>query len=191
MTKQLILIIEEKLKGIINPKRYRHTLGVVKASMYLAEKYDEDILFAQIAALLHDYAKDFTQQQLNHYIQQHDIAIDHIMLKTPELLHGKVAASIAKIEFNIENQDILNAIEYHTTGREGMSKLEKIIYLADFIEENRAYPGVEELRQMADQDLDSAVLKALENTIRYVLSIEKLLHPNTLLARNEILLKIK
>ncbi|SNS34787.1 putative HD superfamily hydrolase of NAD metabolism [Anaerovirgula multivorans] len=191
MENQLITKIEERLKVTINPKRYRHTLGVVKASIYLAEKYHEDTMNAKIAALLHDFAKDYTRQQLMECVRTYGVVTDNIIMEAHELLHGKVAASIAKIEFNINNENILNAIENHTTGREGMSKLEKIIYLADFIEEGRNYPGVNELRKIAAEDLDKAVLQALNNTIIYVLSIEKLLHPNTLYARNELLLKMK
>lgn len=191
MREQLMLDIENKLKETINPKRFKHTLGVVKASTYLAKKYKENVTDAKIAALLHDYAKDFTREQLIEYITAYGIVADNILMEAHELLHGKVAASIAKNEFKIEDVNILNAIENHTTGRAGMSKLEKIVYLADFIEEGRNYPGVEELRKIADEDLDKAVLQALHNTIIYVLTIEKLLHPNTLYARNEMLLKMK
>src|SRR5690554_1846434 len=135
MQEQLIMSIEEELSKIINPKRFKHTMGVVKVSTYLAEKYHEDVQHTKIAALLHDYAKDYTRQQLMEYIEEHKIAVDHIMIVAHELLHGKVAASIAEKKFNINNQNILNAIENHTTARLGMSRLEKIIYLADFIEE--------------------------------------------------------
>ncbi|AKL95112.1 metal dependent phosphohydrolase [Clostridium aceticum] len=191
MSHQLISTIKRALKDTINPKRYVHTMGVVKASINLAKQYGEDPLCATIAALLHDYAKDYTRDELLHYIEEHHLTMDPIMFEAHELLHGKVAASIAKNKFDIEDKDILKAIENHTTGGENMSKLEKIIYLADFIEEGRNYPGVDQLRKIAEEDLDKAVLQALNNTIVYVLSIEKLLHPNTLFARNEMLKKLK
>lgn len=191
MDTNLIIKIENSLKEKINNKRYQHTRGVIRASVDLAKQYGENIEHARIAALLHDYAKDFTREELFAYAKKHGIIIDEIMLVAHELLHGKIASLIAREEFNISNEDILNAIEYHTTGRPNMSKLEKIIYLADFIEEGRNYPGVEELRKIARIDLDRGLLQAFENTIVYVLSIGRLLHPNTLLARNQILLEIK
>lgn len=191
MDNRLIKTIEDALKEVISPKRYQHTMGVVEASIYLAKKCNVDINHAKVAALLHDFAKDFTRDELLDYARQHEIFIDDIMMEAHELLHGKIAASIAKNKFQVFNEDILNAVENHTTGRRNMSKLEKIIYLADFIEEGRSYPGVEKLRKIANIDLDLAVLQAFDNTIVYVLSIKKLLHPNTLNARNQILLEIK
>ena len=132
--------------------------------------------------------KGFSKNRLRN-INQNDLIIDEIMSSAYELLHGKIAAHIAKKKFNVNNEDILNAIEYHTTGRKGMSKLEKIIYLADFIESGRNYAGVEELRTVAEQNLNKAVLLALDNTIKYVVSTRKLLHINTVEARNIILLE--
>ncbi len=190
MTK-LVEVIKEKLKHVISAKRYIHTLGVVDAACYLAEKYGEDPLDAQIAALLHDYAKDFSEEQLKEYIDKKKVVADDILREAHQLLHGKVAAYIAQQEFYISDPNILNAIENHTTGRANMSQLEKIVYLADFIEVGRNYPGVDELRLLAEEDLDKALLQALNNTIIYVLSIEKLLHPNTIYARNDLLRQVE
>ena len=187
MNKRLILDIESKIKDVMQEKRYKHTLGVVDAAMYLANKYGANPEEAKIAALLHDFAKDFSELQLKNYVKEHQLEVDQVLMVAYQLLHGKVAASIAAKEFSIENQDIINAIENHTTGRANMSLLEKIIYLADFIEIGRTYPGVDELRLRAEENLDKAVLLAFNNTIKYVLDIEKLLHPNTILARNEVL----
>lgn len=190
MEKNEIARIQNRLKENVSEHRYIHTLGVIKAAVNLAKKYNEDEESAYMAALLHDYAKNFSEKQLKEYIADNNLDIDEIMLNAYQLLHGKVAAHIAKNEFNIQNDDILNAIEYHTTGRQKMSKLEKIIYLADFIEENRTYSGVEELRKVADENLNKAVLQALNNTIKYVLSLEGLLHLNTIEARNSLLIEL-
>lgn len=179
--------IHYKLKQNVSSDRYAHTLGVIDAAVYLAKKYDDDEEAAYIAALLHDYAKGFSKEQLYDYIAKNNLEIDETMAKAYQLIHGKVAAHIAKEQFNINDQNILNSIEYHTTGRKKMSNLEKIIYLADFIELGRNYSGVEELRMVAEQNLDKAVLLALNNTIKYVISIEKLLHTNTIEARNTLL----
>ncbi len=187
MNRQLIEAIESRLREVINPKRYRHTMGVVDAAVYLANKYGGNAADAHLAALLHDFAKDFSEAQLKAYVDKNQLEVDEILMEAHELLHGKVGAHIAKKEFHIENEAILKAIENHTTGSTNMSTLEKIIYLADFIEVGRDYPGVDDLRQLAEESLDKAVLKAFNNTIVYVISIEKPLHPNTIYARNEIL----
>lgn len=189
MGPDLIERIHSELKQNMSSRRYRHTMGVVDAAVYLAKKYSVDIQAAYIAALLHDYAKDFSEKQTQTYINRNDLIIDETMSNVYQLLHGKVAAHIAREQFNIKDRDILNAIEYHTTGRKKMSKLEKIIYLADFIEPGRNYAGVEELRIVAKQDLDKAVLLALDNTIKYVISMGELLHTNTVEARNTLLLE--
>lgn len=181
--------IEEKLKKEVSVSRYRHILGVVDASLYLAKKYNEDEKSAHLAALFHDYAKDFSREQIETYIKENNLEVDEVMAIAYELIHGKISAHIAKVQFNIKDMDTLNAIEYHTTGRKNMSKLEKIIYLADFIELGRNYSGVIELRMIAEENLDRAVLQALNNTIKYVLSIKKLLHTNTIEARNHLLME--
>lgn len=183
--------IHNELKKRVSPRRYEHILGVIDAAVYLANKYGEDEEAAYIAALFHDYAKDFSREQLNEYVHKNNIEIDEIMKSAYQLLHGKIAAHVAKVEFNIHDENILNAIEYHTTGRKGMSRLEKIVYLADFIELGRNYEGVEELRITAEENLDKAVLQAFNNTIKYVLAIEGLLHTNTVEARNSLLLEME
>jgi len=179
--------IHYELKQNVTKHRYTHTLGVIDAAVYLAQKYNENEDAAYIAALFHDYAKDFSKEQLEEYIRQNNLEVDEIMSNVYQLLHGKIAAHIAKHKFNIMDKNILNAIEYHTTGRKEMSKLEKIIYLADFIELGRTYMGVDELRIIAERNLDDAVLQALDNTINYVISMKNLLHTNTIEARNFLL----
>lgn len=183
--------LHHKLKNNVSLKRYTHTIGVIDAAVYLAQKYGENEEAAYIAALLHDYAKDFSKEQLQEYTRQNKLEVDEIMSSAYQLLHGKVAAHIAENELDITNEDILNAIEYHTTGRKEMSKLEKIIYLADFIELGRCYEGVDELRLIAEENLDDAVLQALDNTINYVISMKNLLHTNTIEARNFLISTVK
>ena len=191
MEKDKLEEVHNKLKQRVSSHRYNHILGVIDAAVYLARKYDENEEAAYIAALFHDYAKKLSKEQLEAYILKHNLEIDEIMHNAYQLIHGKVAAHIAKHNYNITDENILNAIEYHTTGRKGMSKLEKIIYLADFIELGRDYPGVEDLRITAEESLDNGVLQALNNTINYVLSMGNLLHTNTIEARNYILLEGK
>lgn len=180
--------IENNIRSQMKKKRFLHTLGVMEASATLAKKNGADIYKTAAAALLHDYAKDFDKEQLMVCVKKYKIEIDPIMKYAHQLLHGKVAAAIATHEFGIEDDEVLLAIEYHTTGRRGMGMIEKIIYLSDFIEPGREYTGVDALRKLASEDLDKAVLQALTNTMIYVLRTGKLLHPNTLEARNEMLM---
>jgi len=185
-----IKFIEESIKPHMKKKRYQHTLGVMEASVMLARQYGADIYKTSAAALLHDYAKDYSKEELLYYVKEYSIETDPIMENAHQLLHGKVAASIAYHQFEIEDEEVLLAIEFHTTGRKGMGLIEKIIYLSDFIEPGREYIGVESLRKLALEDLDKAVFQALTNTMMYVLRTGKLLHQNTLEARNEMLMEL-
>ena len=193
MKKEDILVekIKERLKERQPQGRYQHTLGVVKAACNLANHYGLSIEKARIAALLHDYAKDLTEEELISYIRSHNLEVDQSLLETYQLLHGIVGAHMAKIEFQIEDEDILQAIKYHTTGRLDMRPLEKIIYLSDFIEENREFPGVNSLRELAYKDLDCGLLQGFNNTIKFLLKTDKVLHSNTVEARNQILRKLQ
>ncbi len=191
MKTSLIEKIRYRLKQNVSSHRYEHSLGVANIAIYLANKHNVDEESAHIAALLHDYAKEFSKEQVEGYISKNNLIIDEIMSNTYQLLHGKIAAHIAKKQFDINNDDILNAIEYHTTGRKKMSKLEKIIYIADFMESATDHIDIEKLKKDAKQNLNKAVLLALDNTIKYVVSTGKLLHTDTVEARNTLLLKEK
>jgi predicted HD superfamily hydrolase involved in NAD metabolism len=183
--------IEASLIKQIKKSRYRHTQGVLTAALNLAVRYGADQQKTAAAALFHDYAKDFSRDKLFQLVLHYQLEVDPIMSQAYQILHGKVAAAIACHEFGINDPEILQAIENHTTGRKNMGMIEKIIYLADFIEPGRNYPGVDQLRELAEEDLDRAVFKALNNTMIYVLRTGKLLHPNTLEARNQMLLEIQ
>lgn len=184
---QLIKKIKRELKKRQPHGRYKHTLGVVKAASSLAKNYGVSQYKAKTAALLHDYAKDMSEDELKHYIHTHNLKVDQGLYEIHQLLHGAVGAHMAREEFGIEDEETLRAIRYHTTGRENMSSLEKIIYLSDFIEENRDYPGVDHLRQLAYKNLDQGLLQGFNNTIKFLLSTDKVLHCDTVKARNQIL----
>lgn len=184
---KLIERIEDHLKKHQEKGRYEHTLGVVKAASSLARRYGLSEEKAKVAALLHDYAKDYTEQELKNYIDTHNIEVDKNLYETYQLLHGVVGAHIAKSKYFIKDREILQAIRYHTTGRPNMTPLEKIIYLSDFIEENRDYPEVQNLRELAYEDLDRAMLQGFNNTVKYLIATDKVLHCNTVEARNQIL----
>lgn len=150
-------LIQNKLKT----SRLRHTYGVVQTASALARQYGADEEKAELAALFHDAYRE-----------------------TGNLEHGPVAADAMREQFGVTDQDICNAVRFHTTGRVGMSTLEKVIYLADAIEPNRSYPGVDQLRRAAELDLDIACLKAMEHTIQYLKESGEQLDYRTLEARN-------
>lgn len=173
----------------LKESRLRHSLSVSETAVALATKYGEDIDKARIAGLVHDCVKNMKDAQLIEVARLHEIQLDEIYLQNPSILHGLVGSIIAREVMGIEDEDILSAIRYHTTGRKNMSILEKIIYIADYIEPLRKFNGVEELRSLSEMDLDAAVIQSLENTIKYVIIQKELLHTDTVEARNYLLSK--
>lgn len=161
--------LRNKVAKMQDEKRFEHTLGVEFTAASLAMKYGEDIKKARIAGLLHDCAKCMTDKKRLSICAKNDIPVTDIEKDNPFLLHGKVGAYLAKTEFAIEDEDILAAITYHTTGRAGMSRLEKIIFIADYIEPGRKQaPNLSEIRAMAFDNLDAALVKILEDTLSYL-----------------------
>ncbi|MGL4730943.1 MAG: bis(5'-nucleosyl)-tetraphosphatase (symmetrical) YqeK [Clostridium sp.] len=183
-------LMDKYIKSHLKNKRYVHTLGVVEMSEKLADIYNYDKHKARIAALMHDCAKNMSEEELLRITKENNLVeIDNIIEKSPMLLHGIVGAYIAKKEFKITDEDIINAIKYHTTGRENMSILEKIIYIADCIEMSRDFEGVDELRKIAYENLDHALLMIYDQTIKYIISNGWLLYPKTIEARNYLLIR--
>ncbi|MBQ9942419.1 MAG: bis(5'-nucleosyl)-tetraphosphatase (symmetrical) YqeK [Christensenellaceae bacterium] len=175
------------IKERLDEKRIRHTLGVEKMALAMAERFGADEAAAQTAALLHDAAKKIKKQEKRDLAQIYNIRTDDITMVQPDLLHGPLAAKMVKQQLGIADEDILNAICYHTTGRAGMSKLEKIIYLADLIEEGRSFPGVEQLRALAEEDLDKALLAGMRHVLLYVIGRGELVHPDSVIAYNHLI----
>jgi len=183
--KQMLDYIKINLKE----SRFNHSLSVSDTAVILAKRYDQNIEKAKVAGLVHDCAKNLTGDQLIKVARDHKIEVSDIEMKNPSILHGLVASLVAKEEMGINDEDILMSIRYHTTGRKNMSVLEKIIYIADYIEPLRKFSGVEELRGLTQIDLDAAILKSFDNTIKYVISKSGLLHMDTIDARNYLLSK--
>lgn len=183
--------ILQYLKENLKESRYEHTLGVVNTAKALAKINGVEEEKAELAALIHDSAKNMHINSMKKMLEENFEQIDYIEEKTPQLLHGKVAAIIGKNIMGIEDEEILSAAAYHTTGKGNMTLLEKIIYIADYIEPNRVYPGVEELRKLTFEDLDKGVIVGLNNTINYILKQGGLIHPNTIEARNYLIINGK
>lgn len=184
-------LIMEHLKNSISSKRYIHSVNVSATAVKLAEFYGCDTAKAKIAGLVHDCARELDRSLLLNCLDEESIAADDTTLSVKELLHGPAAIHICRKVFGIEDEEILSAVKYHTTGKERMSLLEKIIYLSDFIEPGRSFDGVEELRGLAFKNLDKALLLAFNSSIEYVISKDGLIHINTILSRNYLLKELK
>lgn len=183
--------IRDYLKDNLKPSRYGHTLGVVNTAIKLAEIYGEDKNKAEIAALCHDVAKNMSNDALRKIIDNENIILSIDEENTQELWHSIVAPVIARKVFEIEDEEILAAMRWHTTGKEDMTNLEKIIYLADLIEPSRMFEGVDEIRELAYKNLDSAMLKALTHTTIYLLTKGCAVDINSVKARNYLVYNTK
>lgn len=183
--------IHDYLKKNINEARYIHTLGVVETAIKLAKMNNVDEEKAKIAALIHDMAKCMPKDKQFEILKNNGVKMDKYLLNSPQILHGAVGAILAKEIMGIEDIDILNAVKYHTTGKENMTTLEKIIYIADYVEPNRKYEGVDKIREVVFKNLDNGVFMGIENTMLHLLKERQLIHIDTINARNYLLLEIK
>lgn len=184
------IITDEIKKDILNrigQKRYEHTLRVKDTAMDLAKIYNVDLEKAKVAGFLHDCAKIRDTKELLEVAKEYNLEITDDMLKAPQIIHGYLGAKIAKEKYNINDMEVLNAISSHTTGKENMSDLEKIIFLADYIEPKRNFDGVEKARELAKENLDKAMIFALNNTIEFLIKENDYIAINTIKARNYIL----
>ena len=157
--------LRKKIKDVMTKSRYEHTLGVEFTAASLAMRYEVDIEKAELAGLLHDCAKCISHQKRLTVCKKNHIEITKTEEENPVLLHAKVGAFYAGKKYGIYDEDIINAILYHTTGRPDMGFLEKIIYVADLTSEDREYPDVKEVRELAEKSLDKTCLRGLSFTI--------------------------
>ncbi|MEL7657830.1 MAG: bis(5'-nucleosyl)-tetraphosphatase (symmetrical) YqeK, partial [Bacillota bacterium] len=162
--------------------------AVAEEAKKLSAQYGEDMEKAELAALFHDFFRGVSEKALNGYVRQ--LGLGSIYLNNCNLAHSKIAAVIMERDFHIKDQDILNAVSFHTTGRSNMSRLEKIIYLADAIEPNRNYPGIDEIRAMAYENLEKACLLSLEHSIDYVNCRGFYLDQDTVMAKDSLIEEI-
>ena len=172
--------LEEYVATQLTEKRRRHTFGVRDTALMLSERYGGDPSKAEIAALAHDMYRGLRGEELDRTVME--LGLDSKYLGLPNLAHSKIAAEMLKRKYGIDDEEILNAVSFHTTGREGMGKLEKIIFLADAIEPGRDYPGVEKVREAAMISLEEGCLCSMEGTIGHVLSQGAYLDEDTIKA---------
>lgn len=173
--------IREYIDKNLSEKRKKHTYGVRDTAVRLAKKYGGDAEKAETAALAHDLYRGAPDSVLNYYVTH--LGLESRYTDDPNLSHSKIAAAMIEKSFGISDRDIINAVSFHTTGRDGMSLLEKIVYISDAIEPGRTYAGVEDIRSLAEKDLDEACLLSLSRTIDYVRSEGKFLDEDTVKAK--------
>lgn len=164
-----IKVIKKELKKVLTDKRYEHTLGVAYSAMCLAMVYDTDIKKAELAGLLHDNAKCMSDEKLLKKCKKHGLNMSEIEKEQPYLLHAKLGAFYAGEKYGVCDKDIISAVYYHTTGHPDMTMLEKIIFVADYIEpgRNKAH-NLNEIRKLSFSDIDKAVYRITEDTLRYL-----------------------
>ena len=180
--------IEDYLKKKLKPSRFEHSLGVRDSAEALASKYGGNVNKARIAGLIHDCGKNLSDAAILSLLKDNNYKITDIIYASPQLMHGLAGAIISKEIFKVKDKEILNAVTYHTIGRKKMTLLDKIIYLADFIEPGRLFPEVENLRKATDINIETALLLAFDTTINFVIEKGEIIHSNTIDARNELIL---
>lgn len=161
--------IKQRLRRKLDADRYEHTIGVTYTATALAMRHNCDLKKAELAGLLHDCAKCMSDDaKLNKCIKYH-LSVTETERRNPYLLHSKLGAFLAMNKYHVDDKDILNAVLYHTTGRPAMSILEKIIFIADYIEPGRSKAArLPEIRHIAFIDLDLAMYMILSDTVEYL-----------------------
>ena len=182
--------LDDFIKSNLKESRYIHSLGVEEMAVRLADLHGADPDKAAFAGRYHDLAKNFDNETMDAYIRKYDLP-EHL-LGNNALAHSKVAAAILENdEFGVDDEDVLNAVRYHTTARKDMSILEETIFVADVVEDNRTYSDLDYYQQLAYRDLDQACLEILEYTIGSLTTKEKEIDKDTLEARDWVLNRIK
>lgn len=180
--------LEAALEQQVQGPRLEHVRRVRMTARSLAERYGAPVEAAEVAGLMHDYARSLPGDQLLAEARRRQLVVDPSEEQEPALLHGPVGAALLEEQGLVTDPAILEAIRWHTTGRPGMGLLEKVVWLADYIEPGRTFPGAAAVRAEAQQDLDRALLMAMDNSLQFLISRGYLIHLYTVKARNWILM---
>lgn len=173
----------EEVRTKVKKSRFEHILRVEEAALLLAKQYGADPEACSIAALLHDYAKDSSRSEIEGLVS--DGHIEAVLLDYgSQIWHGPVGAYYAKETFGVEDHEILQAIDQHTIGGEEMSLIGKILFIADYTESGRDFPGVEKARELAKKDLDEACIYKITQTLLHLVQTGKRIYPHTLTVYN-------
>lgn len=179
-----IQAISNYARQSLSEERWQHTCGVVEAARLLARQHGLDEERAVTAAWIHDAAREWPVERL--LAAAEEIEVPAGFAQVPILLHGPVAASILQNQFDCDDQEILDAIRHHTTGRLEMTELDKVLCLADAIEPGRRYPGVDDIRECAQSSLDRALAMSFDSTLQYLIARHQPIFPLTVMARNNL-----
>ena len=182
--------LREQAYPMLKPRRISHVWGCEHEARRLAERWGCDPDAAAEAGILHDCTKKFELSDQLLLSDKYGIINDTAETANTKLLHAKTGAAVARVRFGVP-PEIENAIRWHTTGKPDMTTLEKVLYMADYIEPARDFDGVDELRRTAMEDLDQAILDSMGSTMQFVLQRGGLLHPLTVDARNALIIQLK
>ncbi|MBR3972020.1 MAG: bis(5'-nucleosyl)-tetraphosphatase (symmetrical) YqeK [Ruminococcus sp.] len=175
-------------QNTLSERRYTHSANVAKAAVRLAKKYGEDCEKAEIAGILHDITKELKYENQLQMVESGGIILDDVCKKSPQLLHAVTGMIYCRDVLGITDEDILNSIRYHTTARASMSLLEKILFIADFISDERDYPDVEIMRAECEKSLEDGMAYGLGFVIPDLVIRRRAIHPDALAAYNELVL---
>ncbi|MCM3596308.1 bis(5'-nucleosyl)-tetraphosphatase (symmetrical) YqeK [Metabacillus idriensis] len=178
------------VKDHLTDHRYEHTIGVMETAIALAKQYGADVKKAETAAIFHDYAKFRSKDEMKQIIIEQNMTKE-LLIHSPELWHAPVGAYLVEKEAGINDAEVLDAIRYHTSGRENMTLLDKVIYVADYIEPGRIFPGADEVRELAKNDLNKALIVSMKNTILFLLKKNQAIYPETLQSYNFLVFEEK
>ncbi|KRF11228.1 bis(5'-nucleosyl)-tetraphosphatase (symmetrical) YqeK [Paenibacillus sp. Soil787] len=182
---ELITAVKEQMPE----RRWLHTLGVMETSIILAKRFGGDPVKAELAAILHDYCKYWPIQEQAKIIRENGLPQD-LLDYEKELWHSHAGAFIAKEQFGIHDEEILDAIRYHTSGRVQMTLMDKIVCLADYMEPGRDFPGVDLIRELAKRSLEKALVAGFDSTISFLIAKGKRIYPLTILTRNDLITQL-
>lgn len=189
-----MLKIEEMkrlLKASLPLKRYHHSVAVYETALELAAAHKLDMEKVAVSALLHDCGREVAGRDSLAKAAELGIAVDETEANQPILLHAKLGVYYAEHKYGVTDKEILDGILYHTTGARDMTPLAMAVYLADLLEPTRDFPGIEEMRKLAKQDMEKAMMRAYAQTIRYLLEYDLLIHPNCIYGYNQLAAKYR
>ncbi len=180
--------VKKYVKEKLSEKRFYHSQCVEERCIELAKIYGEDEEKAKMIGIAHDVAKEMSKEEKKEFINKYKIPVTEIEENSTGLLHAKIGAKISEIEFGF-TQEMQEAIANHTTGKAGMDMLSKILYIGDSTSKDRTYESAKKLYEMSKKDIEKAILECLNYTIVKCVEEEKIIHPDTIHARNEYYLK--
>ena len=183
--------IRALLEKNLPPKRYQHSMRVYETALALGKRHHAEEAKVALAALLHDCGREIPVKESVEKARALGLPVDFIEAGQPVLLHAKIGACLATQKYGVTDPEVLEAIRCHTTGAETLSLTARIVFLADMLEPGRRFPGVEELRRLAREDLEQAMFTAYRDTICYLLEAGALIHPAAIAGYNRLALQRK